>query len=137
MAKRVNEDLLAIRPLEVTARFHFAAARIADGWLRSRTLRVSLADYRLACEFLQRDGWTVRDVPGARVHLKRPGFSGETTREEAVVVALRRLVASGQSVTDRRVPAAPRSAAVAAPLAVRISGRAGTGEDACPAEWRA
>jgi hypothetical protein len=133
----VNEDLVASRPLEVTTRFHLAAARIADGWLRTRKMRVSLADYRLAREFLQRDGWTVQDVPGARVRLTHPGFSGETTREEAVVVALRRLVASGQSLAGRRAPAAPRSAALRAPVCFRVSGRAGTGGDACPAEWRA
>ena len=136
-----TDDLVATRPLPVTSRFQLAAPRLADAWLRAGRIRVSPEEFRIAREFLERDGWTVEELPGVRVRLRHPGFSGETTREEAVVVALRRLVVAGRSLAlspeERRGGTAPRSAALVAPISFRISEPAGTAGDACPAGWLA
>jgi hypothetical protein len=89
----VEVDVLEIRPFEVRTRFELAAARMADAWLHAGDVRVSAEDFRIARDYLERDGWLVEQRPGLRVRLCHRGFfSEEMTREEAVLVAFRRLV---------------------------------------------
>ena len=84
-------------PPEVSSRFALAAARMADAWLRAGGVRVSTHDFRIARDFLERDGWTVEELPGVFVRLRCGDLlSDEMTREAAVLVALRRLVAPGE-----------------------------------------
>ena len=81
-------------PPEVKSRFALAAARMADAWLRAGHVRVPAHDFRIVRDFLERDGWTVEELPGVCVRLRSGGvLSGEMTREAAALVALRRLVA--------------------------------------------
>jgi len=70
---------------------------MVGSWLRAGRVRVSAHDFRIVRDFLERDGWTVEELPGVFVRLRGGGvLSGEMTREAAVLVALRRLVkASG------------------------------------------
>ena len=134
------DDLVAIRPLAVTTRFELAAPRIADAWLATGRVRVSRADFCIAREFLERDGWKVKEVPGVRVRLAHRDVSGETTREGAVMVALRRLVAPSEPprfavrAAGWRAAPAPPSVPRAVPVSPRVSARPRTREDACPAE---
>ena len=47
--------------------------------------------------WLERDGWTVEELPGVCVRLRSGSvLSAEMTREAAALVALRRLVAPGE-----------------------------------------
>src|SRR2546428_11757357 len=90
-------------PPEVRSRFALAAARMADAWLRAGHIRVSAHDFRIVRDFLERDGWTVEELPGACVRLRSGGqLSAEMTPEAAALVALRRLVAPRQ--WRRRAP---------------------------------
>ncbi len=113
-------------PPEVRSRFALAAARMADAWLRAGHVRVSAQDFRIVRDFLERDGWTVEELPGLCVRLRCAGvLSAEITREAATLVALRRLVAPGEwrrralhiggehaaPPVAIRVPAAPRLSA--------------------------
>jgi hypothetical protein len=83
-------------PPEVGARFALAAARMAETWLRARHVRVSPQDFRIVRDFLERDGWTVEELPGLGVRLRGGGASAEMSREAAALVALRRLVAPSE-----------------------------------------
>jgi hypothetical protein len=136
----VEHDLVATRAREVTSRFELAATRIADGWLRARRVRVSLADFRIASQFLERDGWKVEELPGLRVRLSHRDVREETTREEAVMAAFRRLVAPSEGPAlavhggARRRAAGPPPVRISLPAPLRVSGRAHTAADACPAE---
>jgi len=113
------------RPPEVRSRFELAAARMADAWLRAGGVRVSTHDFRIARDFLERDGWTVEELPGVFVRLRCGDLlSDEMTREGAVLVALRRLVAPGE--WRRR---ALRSGGAHAPPPVEISA------DMAPRPW--
>jgi hypothetical protein len=113
----VEVDVLENRPFEVRTRFELAAVRMADTWIRTRRLRVSPEDFRIVRDYLERDGWTVEDVPGVRVRLRHRTFrSEEMTREAAVLVALRRLVLPTEARRDA-VQAAPEALP---PLAVAI-----------------
>jgi hypothetical protein len=88
----VELDLLIEQTFEVRARFELAAGRMADAWLGARGLQVSREDFRIAREFLERDGWSVDELPGVRVRLGcREIVPVVMTREAAVMVALRRL----------------------------------------------
>ena len=113
-------------PPEVKSRFTLAAARMADAWLRAGHVRVPAHDFRIVRDFLERDGWTVEELPGLCVRLRCAGvLSAEITREAATLVALRRLVAPGEwrrralriggehaaPPVAIRVPAAPRLSA--------------------------
>ena len=89
--------LLTRPPPEVRSRFALAAARLADAWLRAGHVRVSAEDFRIVRDFLERDGWTVEELPGLSVRLRSGGvLSAKMTREAAALVALRRLVAPGE-----------------------------------------
>jgi len=84
-------------PPEVRSRFALAAARMADAWLRAGHVRVSAHDFGIVRDFLERDGWTVEELPGVCVRLRSGGvLSAEMTREAAALVALRRLAAPGE-----------------------------------------
>jgi hypothetical protein len=139
----VEDDLVGLRPVVVATRFELAAKRIADGWLRARRLRVSRDDFQLARDFLARDGWRVEERPGLRVRLARRDVAVETTREGAVVVALRRLTApaDGWAAAVRAVPAFPAAPESSAPRPAAVpravSARARMRGAACPAELHA
>ena len=84
-------------PPEVRSRFVLAAARMVDVWLHAGQVRVSTEDFRIVRDFLERDGWTVEELPGVCVRLRSGGVpSAEMTREAAALVALRRLVAPSE-----------------------------------------
>jgi len=88
-----EDDLQARRPRQLRVRFEIAAARMIESWVAAGRMAVSAGEMRLAREFLEDDGWTVRDVPGARVQLVRgTGNAKEVSREDAVMMALRCLV---------------------------------------------
>jgi hypothetical protein len=92
-----EETCLAMSPPpEVGARFALAAARMAEAWLRAGHVRVSAQDFRIVRDFLERDGWTVEELPGLGVRLGGGGASAEMSREAAALVALRRLVAPSE-----------------------------------------
>ena len=81
---------------QVRSRFELAAARMADAWLRAGQVCVSVQEFRVVREFLERDGWTVEDLPGGVLRLRCRGvLFNAMTREAAALVALRRLVALG------------------------------------------
>jgi hypothetical protein len=105
-------------PPEVRSRFELAAARMADAWLRAGRARLSAQDFRIVREFLERDGWTVEELPGVFVRLQCRGHSGEMTREAALLVALRRLVAPGEW---RRRALRTRAEHEAPPVAIPVS----------------
>ena len=91
-------ELVGTPPFAVRARFELAAARIADAWIRTRRLEVTAEDFHIACDFLERDGWRVEELPGLRVRVAYRYFrSEEVTREDAVLVAFRRLALPAQS----------------------------------------
>jgi hypothetical protein len=133
----VEDDLVAERPVHVTSRFELAAARIADAWLRAGRMTVSRDDFLIARQFLLRDGWKVEELAGVRVRLVRRDIAEETTREGAVIVALRRLAAPWEGPA-LAVCAAPGHRAEPAPRPVpvppAVSGRAHMREAVCPAE---
>ena len=114
-------------PPEVRSRFALAAARMADAWLRAGHVRVSAHDFRIVRDFLERDGWTVEELPGVCVRLRSGGvLSAEMTREAAALVALRRLVAPREwrrRALRTRVHAT-RPVATPVPAPARLSARA-------------
>jgi hypothetical protein len=80
------------RPRTVTSRFELAVGRMIERWMAAGRVSISSADVDLAREFLEQTGWKVEDLPGARLLVvKGRGHSEEMTREDAVVVAVRRL----------------------------------------------
>jgi hypothetical protein len=88
----VEEILTEQRIKAVSNRFELAVGRIIDGWLESGRVNVSKTDVRLACEFLEENGWRLEDMPGARVRVvRRDGRTQEMTREATVMAALRKL----------------------------------------------
>jgi hypothetical protein len=135
-AQASTETRLPIGPTpEVRSRFGLAAARMADAWLRAGRVRVSANDFRIVRDFLERDGWTVEELPGVCVRLRSGGsLSAEMTREAAALVALRRLAAPGElrrrALRTREVRAA-RPVATPIPAPVRLGARARSG-DAAP-----
>ena len=87
-----EENILERRPRQLRVRFEIAAARMVESWVAAGRMAVSASEMRLAREFLEDDGWTVKDVPGIRVRLVRGnGTAQEVTREAAVMMALRSL----------------------------------------------
>lgn len=92
----MDQDVTKERPRTIRARFELIASRIADAWITSGEFKVSVADLRLAQEFLEQTGYQVHEVPGLLVRLTRDGQSEEMSREKAVLLAMRRLAAQGQ-----------------------------------------
>lgn len=79
-------------PRTVASRFELAASRIAEAWLSAGHVSVTADDLHMACEFLARTGITVEQTPGVLVRiLHRDGRHQDTTREGAVLLALRSL----------------------------------------------
>jgi hypothetical protein len=88
----VEHDLTQEQAHPVRSRFELAIRRMMDAWFAAGHVRVSLADVKLAREFLEQDGCKVEDAPGANVRVvSREGRTQEMSREAAVVAALRRL----------------------------------------------
>jgi hypothetical protein len=86
-----DQDVIENPPRRVQAQFELIASRIADAWISSGKLEVSVSDLRLAREFLEHTGYQVQEVPGLLIRLTRDGHSEEVTREKAVLLAMRRL----------------------------------------------
>ena len=87
-------DVLRIIPRPVQSRFELAAVRIADAWLAAGHAKASADDLQMARDFLQQVGCNVRDLPGVLVRIEdEDGRVEEISREAAIVVAFRRLVA--------------------------------------------
>jgi hypothetical protein len=87
----LDQDVTENPPRRIRARFELIASRIADAWISSGKLEVSVSDLRLAQEFLEQTGYQVQEVPGLLIRLTRDGQSEEVTREKAVLLAMRRL----------------------------------------------
>ena len=88
----MEHDLTQQPPHAVHTRFELAVPRMIDAWIAAGRLKVSPADLQLAREFLELSGWKVEDAPEARVRIvRREGEGEEMSRENAVMVALRRL----------------------------------------------
>jgi hypothetical protein len=94
----LDQDVTKDRPRTIRCRFELVAARIADAWIDSGQLNISIADLRLAEEFLEQTGYQVQEVPGLFVRLFRDGQCEEVTREKAVLLAMRRLAEPGPAV---------------------------------------
>ena len=76
----------------VSTQFELAIGRLISSWVAAGRIKISPADVRMAREFLEHDGCKVEDLPDLRVRVvSRRGHGEEMTREDAVVVALRRL----------------------------------------------
>jgi hypothetical protein len=87
----LDQDVIDNPPRRIRARFELIASRIADAWISSGKLEVSVSDLRLAQEFLEQTGYQVQEVPGLLIRLTRDGQSEEVTREKAILLAMRRL----------------------------------------------
>lgn len=87
-------DVLRNAPRPVQSRFELAAVRIADAWLAAGHAKASADDLQIARDFLAQVGCNVRELPGVLVQLEdEDGRVVEMSREAAIVVAFRRLVA--------------------------------------------
>jgi hypothetical protein len=87
-------DVLRNVPRPVQSRFELAAVRIADAWLAAGRAKASADDLQIARVFLEQVGCNVRELPGVLVRLEdEDGRVEEMSREAAIVVAFRRLVA--------------------------------------------
>jgi len=94
-------DVLRNVPRQVRSRFELAAVRIADAWLAAGHAKASADDLQMARDFLEQVGCNVRELPGVLVRLEdEDGRVVEMSREAAIVVAFRRLVARGRSLPD-------------------------------------
>jgi hypothetical protein len=90
----VEQNILDERPRTVRTRFELAASRMVEAWLNDGRVHVSAGDLALAREFLEQQGCRVERSAGAYVTVvNRDGRSAEMTREDAVVLAVRRLAA--------------------------------------------
>ena len=88
----MEQNVVEKRPRKVASMFELAAPRMVEAWLAAGTMRVSAADMRMAQEFLEQAGLVVQGAIGARVRIvNRQGHSREISREDAVMMALRRL----------------------------------------------
>jgi hypothetical protein len=94
----VEHDLLEERARKVRTRFELAVRRMMNAWLAAGRIRVSPADVKLACEFLEDQGCHVEDVPGAYYRLA--GEREELTGEATVLTAMRRLAGRGDESTE-------------------------------------
>lgn len=89
-----HHDVLRHGPHPVRSRFEVAAARMADAWLAAGRVTVSADDLQIARDFLEQVGCNVRELPGVLVQLEdEDGRVEEMSREGAILVAFRRLVA--------------------------------------------
>ena len=87
-------DVLRNVPRPVRSRFELAAVRLADAWIATGRVTASADDLRIARDYLEQVGWNVRELPGVLVQLEdADGRVEEMSREAAILVAFRRLVA--------------------------------------------
>jgi hypothetical protein len=87
-------DVLRNTPRAVETRFELAAVRLAEGWLAAKRVTASADDLKIARDFLEQVGCNVRELPGVLVQLEdESGHVEEMSREAAILVAFRRLVA--------------------------------------------
>ncbi len=87
-------DVLRHGPRPVESRFELAAVRLAEGWLATGCVKASADDLKIARDFLEQVGCNVRELPGVLVQLEdEHGQVQEMSREAAIMVAFRRLVA--------------------------------------------
>jgi hypothetical protein len=97
-------DVLRNLPRPVQSRFELAAVRIADAWLAAGHAKASADDLQMARDFLEQVGCNVRELPGVLVQLEdEDGRVEEMSREAAIMVAFRRLVARRRSLPDGAV----------------------------------
>lgn len=88
----MEQNVVEERPRPVASRFELAASRLTEAWLNAGQVSVTADDLRMARDFLAQTGITVEETPGVLVRIRhRDGRSQETTREGAVLLALRRL----------------------------------------------
>jgi hypothetical protein len=87
-------DVLRHVPRPVQSRFELAAGRLADAWLATGRVTASADDLKIARDYLERVGCNVRELPGVLIQLEdEDGRVEEMSREAAILVAFRRLVA--------------------------------------------
>ena len=88
----VEHDLTEERAHPVRTRFELAVRRMMNAWLAAGRIRVSPADVKLACEYLENQGCRVEGAPGALYRLtSEEGHEEEMTGEATVITAMRRL----------------------------------------------
>ena len=76
----------------VRTRFELAVRRMMNAWLAAGRIRVSPADVKLACEYLEQQGCRVEGAPGALYRLtSEEGRAEEMDGEATVITAMRRL----------------------------------------------
>ena len=86
------EHIVEGRVRAVESRFELAAPRIIERWLAVGAVAVSPADLRVAQEFLEQAGWKVQRSFGGLVRVtNRQGHAQEMSREDVVLMAIRRL----------------------------------------------
>jgi hypothetical protein len=89
-----HHDVLRNLPRQVESRFELAVVRLAEGWLAQGRVTASADDLKIARDFLEHVGCNVRELPGVLVQFEdEQGRVQEMSREAAIVVAFRRLVA--------------------------------------------
>jgi hypothetical protein len=87
-------DVLRHVPREVESRFELAVVRMAESWLAAKRVTASADDLKIARDYLEQVGCNVRELPGVLVRVEHEdGHVEEMSREAAILVALRRLVA--------------------------------------------
>lgn len=98
-----HHDVLRNVPRPVESRFELAAVRLAETWLSAGRVTVSADDLKIAYDFLEQVGCNVRELPGVLVQVEdEDGRVEEMSREAAILVAFRRLVARGAGAGDDR-----------------------------------
>ena len=109
MSAYAIHDILSAPPPAIESPFELAALRITAGWLESRPVSATLADLRLAGEFLRTLGITIDPMPDdRRVRLvSEQGRESIVSREAAMLLAIRILAArESQRSSSRLVPRA-------------------------------
>lgn len=89
----MEHDLLEERARPVRTRFELAVRRMMNAWLAAGRIRVSPADVKLACEYLEHQGCRVEGAPGALYRLTSEEGRAEDLMdgEATVITAMRRL----------------------------------------------
>jgi hypothetical protein len=87
-------DVLSDPPREAESPFELAARRMIDTWLETGSIVATPDDLRLATGFLHQFGVRLEPLPGCEVRVmsEQDGIA-VVSREEAVMTAIRRLVA--------------------------------------------
>jgi hypothetical protein len=88
----LEHDLTEEKARPVRTRFELAVRRMMSTWLAAGRVRVSPADVKLACEYLEHHGCRVEGTPGALYRLtSEEGRAEEMDGEATVLTAMRRL----------------------------------------------